>query len=137
MGVDACVSLRIAENVDAVAWITNDLFAWGAGAYSIEAIGDDMAEYHPKGATHVLVGMYGRYYDDGYERGYWPQLHAPLAVLLAVPGIDTVWYYGDDVDTEGNMDAYTVTPDRLTAITLHYIQERHREWSSAAGGDDE
>lgn len=136
MGVDACISLRITENVDVVAWAVNDLFTWGECAYSIEAIDPDMAVYHPQGATHSFDGMCGRYYDDGYERGYWPRLHGALAVLLAIPGIDTVWYYGDNVDTQGNMDAYTVTPDRLTAITRHYIQEEY-QWGSGAGGDDD
>ncbi len=89
---------------------------------TIVPLADYKQEDNPE-ATHEIDSLV-RYYGIGYERGPWPAIAACLMELMQDPGIEKVWYGGDDFISE-------MTADRLIEITRHYIANGDRPYRNA------
>ncbi len=113
MGIDATICLKAKP-----CWVQDD---WSC----IKNLGTivPVSEYnleHCPGATHE-IDTGARYYGPEYERGPWPKIAASLMELMQDPGIETVWYGGDDWPS-------LMTADRLVEITRHYLTFGHRPY---------
>ena len=78
-----------------------------------------------EGATHRIENNW-RYYGPGCERGNWPEIAAALMVLHACADIETVWYFGDNLDS-----ADPFTPEDVATISMHYMMVGHRPYLAA------
>jgi hypothetical protein len=70
-----------------------------------------------------------RYYNQGYERGYWPRICTALMSLLNSPNVTRVWYYGDCHWLE---DQRPITVDDVLEISRYYILNGNRAYKQAA-----
>lgn len=113
MGIDAEIYFKVkeGENYDGV-------------SSSHFSILQTESEFKPLGATHVVSSMC-RVYDFGYERGNWPLLALMLMQLLASPQIETVWYGGENVDSEY---LEILTNERFLNIMKHYLEHGNRPY---------
>jgi hypothetical protein len=70
-----------------------------------------------------------RYYGGGYERGPWPDICARLLNLMAHPGVEGVWYFGDN---RGGYEEYDrVTLGKLGEMNAHYVANGHEPYCGA------
>ncbi len=82
----------------------------------VEAV--DPRFYYPEGATHEVDNPW-RYYDEYNPRGPWPKISATLAVLLAAPNVETVWYIPDVGADQGRRER-PITAERVRELDKHY-----------------
>lgn len=117
MGVSASIYFRVREgsdlDVDAIPF--NDRYCTLVDANPNDA---------PPTATHKLKNEW-RWYDETYNRGWWPDIAVALMILLATPDVETVWYGPDTISPLG--DDHVITPERVAGLNLHFM--RHGAWS--------
>lgn len=113
MGIDTCICFK------AVGDTTDTWFGMPQGCTLRPEVSGDEKEV---GATHQLDNPW-RFYGEDYERGPWPSIAAALMTLMACPGIEKIWYYGDCDD-----QPVELTETRLIRLTRHYILNGNRPY---------
>ena len=81
-------------------------------------------EWTQESCMHEILQPW-RYYGPGYERGPWPLIAAVLMILFASENAETVWYFGDDLDFDGD-DPFT--SEQVAEFSKHYMKHGNRPY---------
>lgn len=98
----------------------------GYVAYGIAGKDSGTIAEHCRQDTHVVyqVGLFGRYYGPGYERGNWPDLSMLLKWLkIGIPNVEFIFYGGDSDEN------YELVSDRfISDMDAYYLSENGRNY---------
>lgn len=109
MGIDACISVKTRDGLRPSVGIA---FEVPIVKYSY----DDLD-------TEWEVETTSRWYSEGYERGFWPNLASILMQLFAAENVEAIYYYGDC-----NGPDKPLTHERFLELCKHYMTVGNRPY---------
>jgi hypothetical protein len=114
MGVDACIYVKTFDGAEPEL----------PGSLPVGCELRPEKESSCEGANYEIDQCW-RYYGPGYERGPWPSIAAVLMALHASQNVETVWYFGDCSDGDGDEP---FTQQRVHEFNAHYMAEGDRPY---------